>query len=164
MVKMVIWVIVSGLMALSLVLAACGPAAAPATPSAPAAPAAPTTPTAPTVPTTEKPQQEAVKPALEAPKYGGTFTFLQTAEILNFDPATGTSPTFGLTNDTLTQSDWTKGPAGTEENDFRHNIPNLKFVTGSIVESWQIPEIGTFIFKIRRGIRYALNPASAAGW
>ncbi|MEK7352960.1 MAG: ABC transporter substrate-binding protein, partial [Chloroflexota bacterium] len=157
--KRILWSALSGLMALSLLIAACAPAATPTTPTAPTAP---TTPTTPTAPKTEKPPQEPVKPDIETPKYGGTFNFLQTTEILNFDPAIGASPAFGLTNDTLTQSDWTKGPAGTGENDFMHLVPDLKGVTGSIVESWQIPEVGTFIFKIRRGIRYGLNPASEA--
>lgn len=166
--KKALWIVVSILMALSLVMAACSPATTPTAPETPITPGTPTTPVtpsapvAPTTPGTEKPQQEPVKTALEKPKYGGTFTFLQTAEILNFDPAVGGSPTFGFTNDTLTQSDWTKGPAGTGENDFMHLVPDLKGVTGSIIESWQLPAVGTFVFKVRRGIHYGLNPASEA--
>src|SRR3972149_3629900 len=57
---------------------------------------------------------------------------------------------------------WGKGPAGTGENDFLDAmlIPDLQ--AGMAVESWKIPEIGTFIYNVRRGVRYGLNPQSEA--
>ena len=66
--KRVLWLTVTGLMAFSLVMAACGPAATPATPL----PTTPIAPATPTKPAEEKTQKEAVKPTAEAPKYGGT--------------------------------------------------------------------------------------------
>ena len=58
-------------MVLSLVIAACGPAA--------------TTPTTPTTPTAEEPQKEVVKPAAEMPKYGGTVVIASSSDMAEFD-------------------------------------------------------------------------------
>jgi len=79
--KKILWLAVSSLMALSLIVAACGPAAAPGEPTTPTTP---TTPTAPTTPTTEKPQQEVVKPTEVKPKYGGTLYLALTSDITTY--------------------------------------------------------------------------------
>ncbi|MEK7354148.1 MAG: hypothetical protein AABZ77_06560, partial [Chloroflexota bacterium] len=83
----ILWMIVSVIMALSLVMAACAPAAAPTIPTKPVTPATPAVPAAPTAPTAEKPRQEAASP--ERPKYGGIFNYVLAADILYFDPAKG---------------------------------------------------------------------------
>ena len=161
--KKTIWMTVSVFMALSLVMAACAPATTPVTPTAPAAPARPATPTpaTQTTPSVEKPKQEA--PTSEKPQYGGTANILQNTDILNFDPAiTSGLVTTAYTQDYITQADWSKGPAGTGEFDFVYSAGLQEQFTGAIAESWQTPGIGTFIFKIRRGIHWALDPASEA--
>ena len=157
--KKLLWTGVSVIMALSLVMAACAPAAAPV---APTAPTTPTAPTAPTKPVEEKPQKEAVALAPEKPKYGGTLNILQAADITNFDPAISGAPTQSYTQEYLVEADWSKGPAGTGEYDFVYSAGLQEQFRGSIAESWQIPQIGTFIFKIRRGIHWALDPSSEA--
>ena len=164
--KKILWAVVSTLMVLSLAIAACGQAATPATPSTPATPAAPATPTkpvapaAPTAPAVEKPQQEAV--SSDRPQYGGTINLLQTTDLLVFDPAFGSPVTFPLTNEHLTEGDWSKGPAGTGQTSFLYAVTPQQFVIGHIAESFELPSIGTFIFKIRRGVHYALDPNSEA--
>lgn len=87
---------------------------------------------------------------------------LQTADILNFDPVLGGSPTFPLTNDLFTEIDWAKGPAGTNQDDMMHLISNLEVMRGNLVESWEIPSLDTKVYNIRRGIRYSLDPSSEA--
>ena len=79
--KKILWTVVSGLMALSLVIAACGQASTTITPTTPATS---TTPSAPTTPAAEKPQQEAVTPAVERPKYGGTLYLSLGADITSW--------------------------------------------------------------------------------
>ncbi|MBI2850049.1 MAG: ABC transporter substrate-binding protein [Chloroflexi bacterium] len=178
--KKILWIVVNSLMALSLVLAACGQPAAPTAPTAPSAPTtpavptAPTAPTAPTTPTTEKPQQEVVKPATEAPKYGGVL-MLST----NSDPQSGWDSNYvtagsvwpiNLTNQGLWQGDWAKGPAGgygTKETDWRASYDIFDHKAGYIAEStkWTIDDAkgeGTIIYQIRQGVHWALNPASEA--
>ena len=106
---------VSGLMVLSLVMAACGPATVPTTPTTPttpATPAAPATPTTPTTPATPV-EKEATKPAPEAPKYGGTLNLWYNGGALTFDDS-NVSPNVAVSraNQKLTEGDWTKGKAG----------------------------------------------------
>ena len=76
--KKILWMVVSGLMALSLVMAACGPAATPTTTTAPTT----TTPTT-TKPGEEPTQKEAVASIAEAPKYGGTL-YLTGADVTSW--------------------------------------------------------------------------------
>ena len=173
--KKILWLAVSGLMILSLVLAACGTAATPTTPTTPAAPApvqpAPTTPPA---PTQEKPQQEAVKPAAETPRYGGTLRLALTADMTNFDDVVtvGFGPGFtnSLTNENMWTGDWAKGPAGgygTKESDWVGIYDVFENHTGLAAESWKwsldaAKDTGTLVYQVRQGIRYGLNPKSEA--
>ena len=148
------------LMAATLILASCGPKApaAPAPTPTPAPAPAPAPTPAPTPTPTPAPA-----PTTETPKYGGTINILQTTDILIFDPAMGSQGnTVPLTNEHFTEGDWTKGPGGTGQNDFFSSTPPIETIKGHIAESWEIPAIGTVIFKIRRGVHYALDPANEA--
>lgn len=173
--RKILWVAVSSLIVMSLVIAACGPAAAPSTPTTPAAPitpAAPATPVTPVAPTPEKPKQEAAKPAAETPKYGGTLTLAQAGDQTNFDPSrVVTSAIINLTHQEFWAGDWARGIAGgygTKETDWgagNNDIYNLKM--GHIAESWNwsvdtARDHGTIVYQIRRGVHFALNPASEA--
>jgi peptide/nickel transport system substrate-binding protein len=52
--------------------------------------------------------------------------------------------------------DWTKGKAGTGESDWVHVGTNrLDMKTGCLAESWEIPQQGTIIFHIRKGVKWA---------
>ena len=126
--RKILWLVVSGLMALSLVMAACGPAAAPTTPATPTTPTTPTKPATPTTPVQEKPQQEAVKPAPETPKYGGTITYRLPADPTNVD--SGINRRSGVLLSTVYQqymtSDWTRGPAGSGVTDWNAGATSLE--------------------------------------
>jgi len=164
--KKILWLAVNGLMALTLLVAACGPAATPTAPTVPATTTAPATTTVPSsqpTPTAEKTQKEAVAPAVEMPKYGGTLNILQGADILGFDNGAGLGGvTIALTHDTFGEADWSRGPAGTGEIDFEVPLPPREFLRPLAAESWEIPEIGTLIFNIRKGVKYSFNPALEA--
>ncbi len=156
--KRILWLSLSFLMVLSLVIAACAPAAAPATSATPTAPATTTTPTTPITPKTP------ATPVLEVPKYGGWVNWYRTSDITNFDEVIGwqaPAQTLQMTNGDLLRGDWTRGPAGTGElkvlngNRYDHK-------TGYLAESWEMPETGHWIFHIRPGVRYAVNPAQHA--
>jgi len=82
MMRKILWGVVSGLMALSLVIASCGPAET--TPTTPTTPTTTTTPTTPTAPVTEKPQQEVVTPGVEKPQYGGELIQALGADLTSF--------------------------------------------------------------------------------
>ena len=170
--RKILWLVVSGLMMLSLLMAACGPAApaTPTTPSTPTIPVAPTTPTTPTTPV----EKEAIKPAPEVPKYGGEVRLPQATDITDFDFLTttaGQTPTNPLTNQELWAGDWAKGPAGgygTKETSWNsQNYDIFAHKAGFIAESttWTLDEAkneGAIVYKIRQGVHWALNPASEA--
>ena len=152
--KKIVWLLVSGLMVLSLVLSSCAPAAAPATPTSPTAPATPTTPTAPATPTTP------ATPASEVPKYGGEFIYPLLVNIPGWDDfflvasrLQGPMVVF----DELLTGDWAKGPAGTGETNWWGMGFYLQFETGALAESWEISDPDTVIFHVRKGVHWALD-------
>lgn len=159
------------LMSLSLVLAACAPAA-PATPAAPApsAPAAPSpTPATPSAPAAEKPQQEAVKPADNTPKYGGTLTLTVPSDPTSWGPFPGSGAT-PITMQELWAGDWTLGSAGgygAGITDWAQTVDRFDRKFGLVAEktTWSVDSatnIATIVYTVRQGIRYALNPSSPA--
>ncbi|MBI2851205.1 MAG: ABC transporter substrate-binding protein [Chloroflexi bacterium] len=170
--RKLLWLVVSFVMVLTLVLAACGPAA-PSTPAAPTAPTAPAAPATPTTPVEEKPQQDAVKLTIEVvPKYGGTLMLSLGEDVIRFDAIQHTTggPTIDLVNQGLWAGDWTKGHAGgygTDETDWAAQYDTFDTKVGLLAESvkWTVDtekNQGTIVYQIRQGIHYFLNPASEA--
>ena len=160
--RKILWLAVSGLIVLSLVMAACGPAAAPTT-TAPTTPST-TAPTTPTKPGEEPTQKETVKPTGEAPKYGGTLMVVG-AEFTNADYMRG--PGSGVYVEQLFQGDWARGPAGgygTGETDWAYaNSDVFDIKAGYLAESakWTFDAAkneGTIVYQIRQGVHWALNP------
>ncbi|MBI2829843.1 MAG: ABC transporter substrate-binding protein, partial [Chloroflexi bacterium] len=165
--KQTIWLVVSCLVALSLVMAACAPAAqtTPATPTTTAKPTATAAPTSPGA-------KPAVTPT-EKPKYGGVFRIGRNSDILDFDDVIGIAYrgyTQMATNEPLWSGDWTKGPAGgygTNETDWMGLYDVWEHKAGYIAESWELPtkmegDTAAIVYHIRKGIRWALNPNSEA--
>ncbi|MFC1954170.1 ABC transporter substrate-binding protein, partial [Chloroflexota bacterium] len=70
--------------------------------------------------------------------------------------------TLNLTNESLGEGDWAKGPAGTGETEYWLNVWAPEYEVGSPAESWEMPDQSTLIFHIRKGVHYALNPQSEA--
>src|SRR3972149_4175201 len=168
--RKILWLAVSGLMALSLVIAACGPGA---NTTALTAPTTPTTHTTPAKPVEEPTQKETIKPTGEVPKYGGTLNIVG-GDRTNFDPTLATGQTSGVGQDIvidpLWEGDWARGPAGgygTNELDFATDYDIWDIKTGVIAEStkWTYSfekNEATIVYQIRQGIHWGLNPASEA--
>lgn len=171
MTRKILWLIVSALMALSLVVAACSqstaapaPQPAPVTPKPQAAPAAPAPQPAPA-------EKEAAKPGADAPRYGGTLTLVTNVDPNNWDPARIiTGQTVDTVYQQLWEGDWARGPAGgygTKETDWLSDNDIWGLKAGFIAESWkwtadEAKDAGTLVYQIRRGMHWALNPASEA--
>jgi peptide/nickel transport system substrate-binding protein len=151
--RKVFWYLASVLIMALLLLVSCGPAAPTTTPPA-------TTPPT-TIPLTTPPTTIA---AQEKPKYGGTINAIQNTDIISFDAGfSGSgSVTLRLTNESMLHGDWARGAAGTGEVDWIYGHHGVEYYTGSLAESWEVPEVGTLVFHIRKGVHYGLNPASEA--
>ncbi len=169
MTRKTLWLVVSGLMALSLVMAACGPAAVEEEEEEKQV-----------VVVEEEEEEEVVAEEEEevvspdTPQYGGTLTAARTGDITGWDIYGG--PFYGgrataLTSQSLWAGDWAKGPAGgygTNEIDWANNgydAWNLK--AGYVAESWEwsidaAKDEGTVVWQIRQGIHFALNQDSEA--
>ena len=148
------WLLVC-LITVTLLLVSCGQQGATTAPTTTAPPTT-STPTATPPPTT---------PATQAPKYGGTLSIIASMDITGFDLTS--SPTNGatqpLTNGSLLGGDWAKGPAGSNAVSWTNmGYYGVDLERGNLAESWEIPEVGTVIFHIRKGVRFALDPNNEA--
>ncbi|MEK7353382.1 MAG: ABC transporter substrate-binding protein [Chloroflexota bacterium] len=145
--KKILWLVVSSMMVLSLVMAACAPAA---------------TPTTPTTPVQEPSQKESVRRGAGVPQYGGTLTSALPAGFTNFDLMKGTDISMiwvQATHNEPIGGDFTKGPQGSRETDWNWGaigVPSL--LNGELAESWDLPDSTTIIWHLRKGVRFAKNP------
>jgi len=150
-----LWLAVSCLIVAALVLGSC----------APAAPAPAPTPTPTPTPKPKPVEKEAVVPAVKGPQYGGTLTALHlhaTLEPQTWDPADVNwivSPMTSPFWETLTTGDLSKGPRGTNQYTFQdaEYVPD-EFITGALAESWETPDPTTFIYHLRKGVRWPDKP------
>ncbi|MBI4284010.1 MAG: hypothetical protein HY663_06030 [Chloroflexi bacterium] len=129
----------------------------------PASTGAPTPTSAPA--STSMPAATPVPTIAEKPKYGGIINVMRPDDPDVWDAALlprfetlGTRYLF----DPLSYQDWAKGLAGTGEVDWGSGIASFDAFGPMVAESWEIPELGTWNFKMRKGIHWALNPASEA--
>jgi len=64
-----------------------------------------------------------------------------------------------LTQEELLQGDWAKGPAGTGDSDWLYGfVGRVALETGSLAESWELPDNQTAIWHIRKGVRWQNVP------
>jgi len=162
-----IWVLISGLLVAMLLLASCAPAA-PAPKPAPT-PAPTPTPAPKPAPTPVAPAKEMVRDSMgrmvEKPKYGGLLTVAHSTDVLGFDEAYAIPYNrlfLDLTHEELLMGDWLKGPAGTGEWPFSNQAFLPKFEAACLAESYEILDPKTLVFHIRKGVHFALEPASEA--
>ncbi len=94
-------------------------------------------------------------------KYGGTF--VRTGgdpqgwnPFVRLHQFTGQS---WVTQEELITGDWSKGPAGTYETDLIFGFGGqMKYMTGWLAESWDLPDGETIIFHIRQGVHWWNKP------
>ena len=111
-------------------------------------------------------EQTGVVDSSDNPQYGGTLTVSWAKQMNVFDGVAagqfvGLIPK--LVNQVYIGDDWSRGPAGTGEFDRLSegtSVPDIGM--GILAESWEIPDNGTMILEVRRGVHWAMNPDSEA--
>jgi len=153
MIKKVLWLFISCLMIISLLVASCGTAVE------------------------EEEEEEAVVEEEEEvveekekeevvvkgdgkwwdkfgePQYGGTLALRAGADPTSWDPYFGGAAVWSLyaVLERLAMPDWT---LDREIWDMKSPFVPIKYRVGVLAESWEIPDWGTYIFKIRKGIHW----------
>ena len=98
-----------------------------------------------------------------APEYGGTLTYAWGGRVSdNVDPfAVGFEAGWLIdgVNEKLALGDWA---LDREVFDWTDNSVPTRVLTGHLAESWETPDPLTYIFHIRQGVHYALDPGSEA--
>ena len=156
--KKIVWMVVISLMALSLVMASCGPAAEEEVEIGEAE--------VEIEEEEEEVEEEVVEEEVllppEVPKYGGWYTVAGTMDPMGFDEAYVIHPNIStcfLTNEELMIGDWAKGPAGTVETDWFYGfVGRVELETGCLAESWEMPDDETIIYHIRKGVHWHNKP------
>ncbi len=83
--------------------------------------------------------------------------------MLGFDPAQNFAvndwPVLFFCNNEMLQGDWSKGLAGTGETDWMAGyLGHISLETGSLAETWELPDASTIIYHIRHGVRFWSKP------
>ena len=98
-----------------------------------------------------------------APEYGGTLTYGWGGRVSdNVDPlAVGFEAGWLIdgVNEKLAIGDWA---IDREVFDWTDNFVPTHVLTGNLAESWETPDPVTYVFHIRQGVHYALDPDSEA--
>ncbi|MBI4283824.1 MAG: hypothetical protein HY663_05075 [Chloroflexi bacterium] len=161
-----LWLVVSCLMALSLVLAACAPKVVEKKEVAAEKKEVAAEKKEVAAEKKEVVTQKKEAPKVAVPKYGGGLNVAETADPpVGFDndgqlTVTGKNRyPVDLTNEFLVEPDRTKGPLGTKEYKALQQASNAvpirsEFMAGMLAESWQIIPPDTFKFKIRKGVHW----------
>jgi len=167
------WLLLSSLMVAALVLSSCQPAAVEEKKETETVTGQVTKTTAPT--TVEEKKEEAVVeekgPEMvldsqgnlkEKPRYGGSITFILTGGTATqlLDPVNSTRAMIqGIhVYGRLGTADWSRGPQGTKEFPFTSSYIPDPFLTGDVVESWEIIDLGTITFKLKENVYWHNRP------
>lgn len=168
MLKKTVWMLLTSLLLTVLLMASCQPAASTEKEEGTTVTGEVTGKETPTV-EEEKEEEEKEAPAVKptGPQYGGEVKVCIGQDVTGFDELTTVpwrSFTLRHTNSELLQGDWAKGPGGTGATNWQ--LPNYpvdpSWMTGQLAESWEMTDPTTYIFHLRKGVRFALNPASEA--
>ena len=165
------WLLLSSLMVAALVLSSCQPAAVEEKTTTKTVTGQVTEKAAPTVKEKEEAVVEKKGPVMvldslghlkEQPRYGGSITFILdsgTATQL-LDPVNSTRAGINAIHvyGRLGTADWSRGPQGTNEFPFTSSYIPDPFLTGDVVESWEILDLATINFKLKENVYWHNRP------
>ncbi|MEE8419125.1 MAG: ABC transporter substrate-binding protein [Dehalococcoidales bacterium] len=168
MMKKIVWLVVSCLMVISLITVSCGTATPEVEKAAPKADEPKAEEPKAEEPKGEEPEAEVVEEEVvspEVPRYGGTITVVRPSISSVFDNAVVRAPmtdTSLIPYEQFIYPNWAMGPAGTGEIDWAGVVYKFQGFGPQLAESWEIPEIGTWVMKIREGAHFAFDQNSEA--
>jgi peptide/nickel transport system substrate-binding protein len=157
------WFILSVLMVISLVLVSCGTKTTPTTQTTTSNQTTTSTISITTTPTTKTTTPPTATTGnwwdkFGEPQYGGIITIRKAADPLYWDPYQGIdnprvqsyySETLALTAEpTINRTVW----------DFKSRFVPEEYYRGYLAESWERPDMTTYVFHIRQGIRFQDKP------
>ena len=159
--KRFFWLILSSILLISMLLASCGTKTTQTTTPTTSITTTQKTTTTGTV-TTSKTTAATTSTSQRNPTYGGTFSYRVNADPVNFDPYyyyTGVSTIVQkLTMEVLSMPDM---KLDRNLYDFKISYTPMKYITGALAESWELPDLSTYIFHIRKGVNWQnLPPAN----
>ena len=88
-----------------------------------------------------------------APEYGGTLTFANRLATLYVDPRFGGGPGFWF-SPVVEKLGIGKWGIDREEFDLISGFMPVSVIKGSLAESWEVPDDKTYVFHIRKGVRW----------
>ena len=98
-----------------------------------------------------------------APEYGGTITYGWGGRVGEItDPFFNGIEAGWLINGVNERLGYANWGLDRDEFDLRDELVPMFAYTGNLAESWETPDALTYVFRIRQGVRYALNPDSEA--
>ena len=109
----------------------------------------------------EKVRDPSTGKMVTAPEYGGTITYPYNVILETTDPhASGHfASDIDSVNQKLAVPDW---GIDRDKLDYKSGYVSMEFYVGQLAESWEQPDPLTYIFHIRQGVHYALDPDSEA--
>jgi len=166
MVKKFVWIIISCLMAATLVLTSCTPAAEEGEGQTIIGKVTEQEGTEIEEEEVEEEGPEMVRDAfgnlVEKPQYGGIITipYDKGDSLTDKDPERGAfaNDMTANTYESPMKVDWAKGPQGTGETEFQSQYLLPTYYTGALAESWEIVDYQSVVFQVRQGVYFHNKP------
>jgi len=96
--------------------------------------------------------------SLKAPQYGGTIDLVYTADPTTCDPyaSSGSADTWmSFYMERLGVGNWTADRS--KQSFIGWSVP-VQYMSGALAESWEVPDLHTYIFHIRHGVHFQNKP------
>ena len=158
MARRILWLVVSCMMAISLLVASCTATTAEEEEEEEEV----VTEEEEEAVTEEEEEEEEVMLSPEVPKYGGMLVTAARGDPRGWDPGIQQVVNVNqvrLVLESLIRGDWGKGLAGTGENDWKTgNMGMVSLMTGCLAESWEMPDDDTTVYHIRQGVYWWDKP------
>ena len=161
-----IWIVITCLMITSMVLASCAKTTTTTTPTSAISTSTTTTTntttTAPPIATTSTSTKTTTGnwwDSLGTPQYGGTLNFRMSSNPSGFDAYYARAAPWDIFQSAMGGINWTISP---DQWDYKGKWAPDDIKVGDLVDTYDIPDLSTYIFHMRQGAHFALDTSSPA--